>query len=95
MGKWLPTLNRSPEPQSINQFCLLALNSKKPNPYLKYAGLGFQMVAFILIFVGFGYKLDQWTHSESNNWLVGMALAGTVGSMIYMIAQFNRYNKNK
>jgi ATP synthase protein I len=51
------------------------------NAYLKYSGLGFQMIAVIGIFTYAGYKIDE-TAKHDVQWVTAvMALAGVFISL--------------
>jgi ABC-type molybdate transport system permease subunit len=46
------------------------------NNYIKYSGLGFQMIVILGIFSFAGYKIDQYLHHQVQ-WVTAiMALAG-------------------
>lgn len=61
-------------------------SGKKPlNDYIKYAGLGFEILACILLFAGLGYGLDQWTETEKPWFLLGLSLVGCGVAMYLMI----------
>lgn len=34
------------------------------NDYLRYSSMGFEIVAYVLIFVGIGYGLDRWLDTK-------------------------------
>jgi hypothetical protein len=51
------------------------------NSYLKYTGIGFQMIAIIGIFAFGGYKIDQAAH-HTTQWVTAMlSLAGVFIAM--------------
>lgn len=45
-------------------------------PYLKYAGLGFEILASMLVCIGIGYWLDQRYQTEKPWFVLGFALLG-------------------
>jgi ATP synthase protein I len=53
--------------------------------YLKYAGLGFEILACILICAGVGYGLDHWLETEKPWFLLGGALLGCSAAIYLMI----------
>ena len=68
---------------------------KKPNPkfnYLRYTGLGFEILACILLFVGAGYKLDQWLETDKPWFTLFLSLAGCVVAIIILVRQLNKLN---
>ena len=58
---------------------------KTKNEYLRYAGLGFEILACILLFAGLGYKLDQWMETAKPWFLLGCTLLGVALAMYLMI----------
>lgn len=47
-----------------------------PNNYIKFTGLGFQMIAIICLFTFIGYKIDKSAH-HTTQWVTAvLALAG-------------------
>ena len=61
---------------------------KTKNEYLRYAGLGFEILACILLFAGLGYKADQWAGTEKPWFLLGLTLLGCGVAMYLMIRRF-------
>ncbi|UXP33765.1 AtpZ/AtpI family protein [Reichenbachiella agarivorans] len=63
--------------------------SGKPNKkgfnYLKFSGLAFEMLAFILLGVWGGYKLDEVFSMEYPVFTAVLSLVGVVSSLIYLI----------
>ncbi len=57
---------------------------QKPiNEYVKYTSIGFEVLAYILIFVGGGYYLDKWL--DTNPWFtLSLSLLGC-GVAMYVI----------
>lgn len=62
--------------------------AKSLNSYAKYSGLAFQMIAFILIGVFGGIKLDEWLKLDFPIFTVILSLAGTVMALYYGIKDF-------
>jgi hypothetical protein len=55
------------------------------NNYLKYSGMGFQMIAIIGIFTYGGYKIDQSAH-HATKWVTAvLSLAGVFISLYVVI----------
>ncbi|MEL6842140.1 MAG: AtpZ/AtpI family protein [Bacteroidota bacterium] len=63
---------------------------KASNDYLRYAGLGFEILACILLFVGAGYRLDQWLETEKPWFTLFLSLCGCAMAIYLMIRQLNR-----
>lgn len=61
--------------------------NKLNNSYLKYAGVGFQMIAIIGIFCFLGIKLDAYFKTE-NGWTLGLTLFGVICAMLVIIKDF-------
>lgn len=53
--------------------------------YLKYAGLGFEILACMLLFGGGGYALDQWLKPEKPWFTLALSLLGCVAVIFLMI----------
>ena len=67
---------------------------KSPNKeYLMYAGLGFEILACILLFVGAGYALDKWMENEKPWFLLFLSLIGCALAIYLLVAKFNRMSK--
>jgi ATP synthase protein I len=63
-------------------------NEKKEplnNNFLKYSGLGFQMIATIGLAAWAGIKLDQHFQVKSHMFTVVLMLLGVIGSMYLVI----------
>ncbi|MEO0469907.1 MAG: AtpZ/AtpI family protein [Bacteroidota bacterium] len=52
---------------------------------MRYAGLGFETLACILLFAGLGYKLDQWMETAKPWYLLVCTLLGVALAMYLMI----------
>jgi ATP synthase protein I len=53
-------------------------------PYLKYSGLGFQMIAVLVLAAWGGMTLDDKVGNKNPWWTIGLMLLGVITSM-YMI----------
>ncbi|WP_026463442.1 AtpZ/AtpI family protein [Adhaeribacter aquaticus] len=53
-------------------------------PYLKYSGLGFQMIATLILAAYAGMKLDEYFQNKNPWYTIGLMLAGVLASM-YMV----------
>lgn len=54
-------------------------NEKPPfNTYIKYSGLGFQMIGIIAVFTFAGYKIDAWQHNQTPYYTAGLSLTGVI-----------------
>ncbi|MBS1525387.1 MAG: AtpZ/AtpI family protein [Bacteroidetes bacterium] len=59
-------------------------NQPPLNNYVKYTGMGFQMIVIIGLFTWGGYKIDQWAN-HGVRWVTAiMSLAG-VAISIYLV----------
>ncbi len=59
--------------------------SNKPNNYLRYSGLAFQMLAAIALAMWGGTELDGWLGWKFPVWTVTLLLAAVVGSLIGLV----------
>jgi F0F1-type ATP synthase assembly protein I len=64
--------------------------AKNLSSYSRYSGLAFQMIAFILIGVFGGIKLDKWLKLEFPVFTVILSLAGTGMAIYYGIKDLLR-----
>jgi ATP synthase protein I len=53
-------------------------------PYLKYSGLGFQMIVVLVLAAWGGQALDEKAGNTNPWWTIGLMLLGVISSM-YMI----------
>ncbi|TAE49622.1 MAG: AtpZ/AtpI family protein [Bacteroidetes bacterium] len=63
----------------------------KPSPrneYLKYAGLGFEILACVLLFVGAGYGLDRLAGTAKPWFLLTFSLIGCAAALFLIIRKF-------
>lgn len=58
--------------------------------YVRYAGLGFEVLACILVFVGLGYGLDQWLETEKPWFTLVLSLLGCAAAMYLLIRAFTK-----
>ncbi|MEZ4825988.1 MAG: AtpZ/AtpI family protein [Bacteroidia bacterium] len=56
--------------------------------YLKYTGLGFEILACILLFAGAGYGLDVWIGTEKPWFLLLLSVIGIVAAIFLAIRNF-------
>ena len=64
--------------------------NKKPqsgnvNPYVRYSGRAFQMLATIGLGVWAGIKLDQWLELKFPAFTITLSLLSVVGSLVQLI----------
>ncbi|MGY0039979.1 AtpZ/AtpI family protein [Pedobacter sp. NJ-S-72] len=62
---------------------------KKATNFVKYTGIGFQMLATIGIFAFAGYKIDNYRNSEKLIFTALLGLSGVVISLYQIIRQLN------
>jgi ATP synthase protein I len=62
----------------------------KQNPYLKYTGMAFQMVAIIGLSVWGGIRLDAWLGMKFPVFLVVLSVLGFVGAILAVIKSLPR-----
>ncbi len=66
-------------------------NEDKPgNNYLKFTGLGFQMIAIIGVFTFIGYKIDEYLINQTQ-WVT--ALFGVLGVIIALYLTIKQISK--
>ena len=71
------------------------MTKKKQVPdYIRYAGLGFQVVAIMGGFCFLGYKLDIWVSTSKPWFLLGFAILGIIGVMILIIRETSGSGKD-
>ena len=66
-------------------------NDERPlNAYVKYSGLGFQMIAIIGVFAFAGYKIDEAAHHQVR-WVTAiLALVGVFISLYVVIVSLKK-----
>lgn len=62
---------------------------KKATNFIKYTGIGFQMLATIGVFAFAGYKIDDYRNSEKLIFTALLGLSGVVISLYQVIRQLN------
>ena len=60
-------------------------NQKQTKEYLKYSGLGFQMIAVLLLALWAGQALDEKMEMKNPIWTVVFLLVGLFGSLYLVI----------
>ena len=55
------------------------------NDYLRYSTMGFEIVAYVLIFVGIGYGLDKWL--QTNPWFTLVMSIGGIAVAMYQVVR--------
>lgn len=63
---------------------------KDTNNYLKYSGLGLQMLATIGVAGWLGYKVDQYFELKFPAFMIGLGLIGFIGTMIQLYRSINK-----
>lgn len=59
-------------------------NDNPVNNYIKFSGIGFQMIAVIGIFTFAGYKIDQYTH-HTTFWVTAILSLFGVFAALYIV----------
>lgn len=62
---------------------------KKSANFVKYTGMGFQMLATIGIFAFAGYKIDQYRSTDKMIFTALLGLLGVIISLYQVIRQLN------
>jgi len=57
--------------------------------YMKYAGLGFEFLACVLLFMGLGYGLDTWVGTEKPWFLLVCLVIGCVAGIYLLVKRFS------
>lgn len=57
--------------------------TKKSNSFIRYTGLGFEMMAIIAGFTFLGYKIDQWMQNEFKAFTFGFVIFAVIVSIVY------------
>ena len=63
---------------------------KDTNNYLKYSGLGLQMLATIGVAGWLGYKVDQYFELNFPAFMIGLGLIGFIGTMFQLYRSINK-----
>jgi hypothetical protein len=56
---------------------------KKVDNFIRYSGLGFEMMAIIGGFTFLGYKIDQWMKNDFKGFTLGLAIFSVIAAIIY------------
>jgi hypothetical protein len=59
-------------------------NNNQPNSYLKYTGMGFQMIAVIGLFTWGGYEIDKHAHHDKL-WVTAILSLTGVFISLYLV----------
>jgi putative F0F1-ATPase subunit (Ca2+/Mg2+ transporter) len=65
-------------------------DDKPMNAYVKYSGMGFQMIAIIGVFAFAGYKIDAAAHHEVKWVTAALSLAGVFISLYIVIVSLKK-----
>jgi hypothetical protein len=65
-------------------------DDKPMNAYVKYSGLGFQMIAVIGVFAFAGYKIDESAHHQVKWVTAALSLAGVFISLYIVIVSLKK-----
>jgi putative F0F1-ATPase subunit (Ca2+/Mg2+ transporter) len=66
-------------------------NDNRPlNAYVKYSGIGFQMIAIIGIFTYAGYKIDESAHHQVKWVTAALSLTGVFISLYIVIVSLKK-----
>lgn len=59
--------------------------NKKKNfdNFIRYSGLGFEMMAIIGGFTFLGFKIDQWLKNDFKGFTIGLAIFSAIAATIY------------
>lgn len=72
-----PSTNKSPQPSAHHE-------------YLRWVGLGFQLVAFIGLFSFGGWYLDKWVGNQTPWFTLGLAISSIIMAMVWLVVKFSR-----
>jgi F0F1-type ATP synthase assembly protein I len=62
---------------------------KNTTNFIKYTGMGFQMLAIIGLFAFAGYKIDGYRHSSKFIFMAIFGLVGVIISLYQVVRQLN------
>jgi F0F1-type ATP synthase assembly protein I len=74
--------NQSPNPKENNR------KDSGPNSFVRYSGLGFQMIAIILLFYWAGTKLDERSGTEKPVYTAILTLLGVFAGLYIVLKEF-------
>ncbi len=63
---------------------------KQSFSYLRYAGLGFEILACMLVCVGAGYLIDEWLAPSRPWFTLGFSLVGCAAVVFLMIRTLSK-----
>ncbi|PIF06633.1 MAG: hypothetical protein CSA36_00585 [Draconibacterium sp.] len=58
-------------------------NKKSFDNFIRYSGLGFEMMAIIGGFTFLGYKIDQWMKNDFKGFTLGLMVFSVIVAIIY------------
>ncbi len=67
---------------------------KAAKEYLRYAGMGFEILVALLLCVGAGYGLDQYVRTEKPWFTLGFSLLGCGVAIYLMIRSLDKSKKS-
>lgn len=56
---------------------------KKFDNFIRYSGLGFEMMAIIGGFTFLGFKIDQWLKNDFKGFTLGLAIFSVIAAIVY------------
>lgn len=56
---------------------------KKFDSFIRYSGLGFEMMAIIGGFTFLGFKIDQWMKNDFKGFTLGLAIFSVIAAIVY------------
>jgi F0F1-type ATP synthase assembly protein I len=62
---------------------------KNTTNFVRYTGMGFQMLAVIGLFAFAGYKIDTYRHSDKFIFMAILGLIGVIISLYQVVRQLN------
>ena len=63
-------------------------NKKKFDTFIRYSGLGFEMMSIIAAGTFAGYKIDQWMNNDFRGFTLGLMILSVIGAVIYSVRNF-------
>lgn len=51
--------------------------------FIRYSGLGFEMMGIIAIFTFAGYKIDQWMENDFKGFTLGLMIFSVIAAIIH------------
>ena len=63
-------------------------NKKKFDTFIRYSGLGFEMMSIIATGTFAGYKIDQWMNNDFRGFTLGLMILSVIGAVIYSVRNF-------